>query len=56
MGGGLEHTWAVLERDGIRIEMEYDIWSEGEMVLAATDAAKLKAYLPTTLLLELGLL
>lgn len=56
MGGGLEHTWALLERDGIRVEMEYDIWSEGEMVLDAADTAKLKAYLPATLLVELGLL
>ncbi|PZR76449.1 MAG: hypothetical protein DI537_44130 [Stutzerimonas stutzeri] len=27
-GGGLDHSWAVLERDGIRIEMECDFWAE----------------------------
>ncbi|OMQ46450.1 hypothetical protein BKP54_00970 [Ensifer sp. 1H6] len=56
MGGGLDHSWAVLERDGIRIEMEYDIWSEGEMVVAAGDLVKLRANFPTTVLVELGLI
>lgn len=54
-GGGLDHSWAVLEWDGMRIEMEYDMWGEGEMVIAAADAAKLKAHLPTTALVKLGL-
>ncbi|UDF32816.1 UNVERIFIED_ORG: hypothetical protein LHK14_23910 (plasmid) [Roseateles sp. XES5] len=54
-GGGLDHSWAVLERDGMRIEMEYDIWAEGEMVVVAADAKKLKASLPATLLIKLGL-
>lgn len=55
MGGGLDHSWAVLERDDIRIEMEYDIWKEGEMVVAAADAAQLKACLPAAVLAKLGL-
>jgi hypothetical protein len=54
-GGGLDHAWAVLERDGMRVEMEYDIWQEGEMVVAAADAAKLKACLPAAILVKLGL-
>ncbi|WP_150130177.1 hypothetical protein [Sinorhizobium sp. RAC02] len=54
-GGGLDHSWAVLERDGMRIEMEYDIWMEGEMVVAAADVAKLKACFPAPLLAKLGL-
>jgi hypothetical protein len=53
-GGGLDHSWAVLERDDMRIEMEYDIWKEGEMVVTAADAAKLKACLPAALLEQLG--
>lgn len=40
MGGGLEHSWAVLERDGIRIDMEYDIWSGGQMVVGAVGELK----------------
>ncbi len=30
-GGGLDFSWAVLDRDGMRIDMEYHIWVEGEM-------------------------
>jgi hypothetical protein len=55
-GGGLDHSWAVLERNGVRIEMEYDIWREGEMTIAAADAAKLRASPPTAALVKLGLL
>jgi hypothetical protein len=55
MGGGLDHSWAVLERDGMCIEMEYDIWSEGEITMAAGDAAKIAADLPANLIAELGL-
>jgi hypothetical protein len=36
--------------------MEYDIWSEGEMVVAAGDLVKLRANFPTTVLVELGLI
>lgn len=56
MGGGLEHSWAVLERDGRCIKMEYDIWAEGEMVVDAADAETLKASLPATTRMQLGLL
>jgi hypothetical protein len=55
MGGGLDHSWAVLERDGMRIDMEYDIWGEGELVMDAGDAAKITADLPASLIAELGL-
>lgn len=55
-GGGLDHSWAVLERDGMRVEMEYDIWAEGEVIIGAADAAKLKALHPATALIRLGVL
>lgn len=55
MGGGLDHSWAVLERDGMRIDMEYDIWGEGALVMAAGDAANVTADLPANLITELGL-
>lgn len=55
MGGGLDHSWAVLERNGLRIEMEYDIWSEGEIVMDAADVAKITALLPADLIRQLGL-
>jgi hypothetical protein len=29
IGGGLDFSWASLTRDGIRIDMEYDIWLGG---------------------------
>jgi len=54
-GGGLDHSWAVLERDGMRIDMEYDTWGEGELVIASGDAANIAADLPTTLSKELRL-
>ncbi|ASV87760.1 hypothetical protein CES85_3027 (plasmid) [Ochrobactrum quorumnocens] len=34
------------------IEMEYDIWGEGEIVIVADDALKLGAHLPSTLLMK----
>ena len=55
LGGGLDHSWAVLERNGLRIEMEYDIWSEGEIVMDAADVAKITALLPLDLIRQLGL-
>ncbi len=54
IGGGLEHSWAVLERDGMRLEMDYDIWREGEIVVAEGDEAVLRACLPIPLLEKLG--
>lgn len=54
MGGGLDHSWALLERDGLRVEMEYDIWGEGELVLTAADGVKAKALLPPAVLAILG--
>jgi hypothetical protein len=55
MGGGLDHSWAVLERNGMRIEMEYDIWSEGAMVMDAAAVAKITADLPVVLIRHLEL-
>ena len=55
MGGGLDNSWAVLERDGRRIEMEYDIWLEGEIVMDAADVATITADLPVDLIRHLGL-
>lgn len=55
IGGGLDHSWAVLERDGMRIEMEYDIWGQGELIMAVGDVAQLAADLPANLIAELGL-
>ncbi len=52
-GGGLDFSWAVLEREGMRIDMEYDIWQDGDMVFAKTDASAIRADLPATLILTL---
>lgn len=54
-GGGLEHSWAVLEREGRRLEMNYDIWKEGEIVVAEGDETVLRSCLPIPLLAQLGL-
>ncbi len=54
MGGGLDHSWAVLERDGLRVEMDYDIWAGGELALSPADRKKANALLPTTVLAMLG--
>lgn len=56
MGGGLDHSWAVLEQDGRCLKMDYDIWAEGEMVFDPADAEALKASLPAATLMQLGLL
>lgn len=52
-GGGLDFSWAVLDRDGMRIDMEYDIWQEGEMAFAKSDASTIRADLPVQLIVEL---
>ncbi|MDO9416331.1 hypothetical protein [Pararhizobium sp.] len=54
-GGGLDFSRAVLERDGMNIKMEYDIWSDGEMVFASVDTPKIRAALPAHLLADLPL-
>jgi hypothetical protein len=51
--GGLDFSWAVLERGGIRIDMEYDAWQEGEMAFAKTDGPTITNDLPAHLILEL---
>ncbi|WEZ85723.1 hypothetical protein P6U16_21930 (plasmid) [Rhizobium sp. 32-5/1] len=52
-GGGLDFSWAVLDRDGMRIDMEYDVWQEGEMAFARGHASAIKANLPVPLIVEL---
>ena len=52
-GGGLDFSWAVLDRDGMRIDMEYDIWQEGEMAFAKSDESTIRADLPVQLIVEL---
>jgi hypothetical protein len=52
-GGGLDFSWAVLDRDGMRIDMAYDIWREGEMAFAKADASTIRPDLPTHLIVEL---
>ncbi|AHG48748.1 hypothetical protein RLEG12_07385 (plasmid) [Rhizobium leguminosarum bv. trifolii CB782] len=37
-GGGLDFSWAVVEWNGIRIDMEYDAWQDGEMAFAKLTA------------------
>lgn len=54
-GGGLDFSWAILERGGIRIDMEYDAWQEGEMAFAKTDGSTIMIDLPAQLILELKL-
>ncbi|WP_143535757.1 MULTISPECIES: hypothetical protein [unclassified Rhizobium] len=54
-GGGLDFSWAVLERGGIRIDMEYDAWQEGEMAFAQTDGSTIANDLPAQLILQLKL-
>jgi hypothetical protein len=52
-GGGLDFSWAVLDLDGMRIDMDYDIWRDGEMVFAKSHASTISADLPTELVFEL---
>ncbi|AJC80646.1 hypothetical protein IE4803_CH03479 [Rhizobium etli bv. phaseoli str. IE4803] len=49
-GGGLDFSWAAVERDGMRIGMEYDAWQEGEMVFAKADVSIISGDLPAQLL------
>ena len=55
MGGGLDHSWAVLERDELCVETEYDIWGGGELVLTSARGAEATALFPTAVLTMLGL-
>lgn len=52
-GGGLDFSWAVLDRDGMRIDMEYDIWQEGEMAFAKADASAVRGDFLAQLIVEL---
>ncbi|MCZ7450247.1 hypothetical protein O8B93_21930 [Agrobacterium rhizogenes] len=50
MGGGLDHSWAVLERGNLRVEMEYDIWGDEELVLNAAEGVEAENLLLTAVL------
>ena len=52
-GGGLDFSWAVLDRDGMRVDMEYDAWREGEMAFARADALTICGDLPAQLIIRL---
>ena len=52
-GGALDFSWAVLYRDGMRIDMEYDIWQEGEMAFARGHASTIRTDLPVQFIVEL---
>ncbi|MBB5538981.1 hypothetical protein [Rhizobium giardinii] len=52
-GGGLDFSWAALDRVGMRIDMEYDAWQEGEMAFAKADAPTISGDLPTQLIAKL---
>jgi hypothetical protein len=52
IGGGLDFSWALLAFDEMRIDMEYDIWREGEMTFATVHGPKIKGALSTDLLAQ----
>ncbi len=52
-GGGQDFSWAVLDRDGMRVDTEFDIWQEGEMSFARGHASTISADLPVQLIVEL---
>lgn len=51
-GGGLDFSWAVLDRNDIQIRMECDIWCDGEMTFPSASAALIKASLDPDLSAE----
>jgi hypothetical protein len=52
-GGGLDFSWALLTRGDVTIDMEYDIWSHGDMAFPAAHAPAIRTCLPTELLSRL---
>ncbi|MFT2214941.1 hypothetical protein ACLJYM_24190 [Rhizobium giardinii] len=52
-GGGLDFSWAALDRDGVRIDMRYDAWQEGEMAFVKAYASTIRGDLPAQLIVEL---
>ena len=52
LGGGLDFSWASLTFDEMRINMEYDIWREGEMTFATVHGPKIKGALSSDLLAQ----
>ena len=53
IGGGLDFCWALLSREGMQIDMEYDIWMGGEMIFAVNHASRIKADLSAKVVAEL---
>lgn len=54
-GGGLDHSWATLANDaGDRIDMVYDIWTQGEITITAGSFNHVAAALPLGLRPLLG--
>ena len=54
-GGGLDHSWATLVNDaGDRIDMEYDVWMQGNIKITAADFTPIAAALPLTLRALMG--
>lgn len=45
-GGGLDYSWASLEKDALEIYMEYDIWMEGWVWFPTRHKAEVLAALP----------
>ena len=55
-GGGLDHSWATLANDaGDRIDMEYDIWMQGDITITAHSLNEVAAPLPLDLRRLLGI-
>lgn len=52
VGGGLDFSWALLTFDEMRIDMEYDIWREGEMTFATVHGPEIKAALSSDLIAQ----
>lgn len=54
-GGGLDHSWATLNNDsGSQIDMEFDIWTQGEITITADDLGDVALALPADLRPMLG--
>ena len=43
IGGGLDFSWALMTREAMRIDMEYDNWVGGEMAFDAIHADAIRA-------------
>ena len=55
IGGGLDFSWALLTSEGMRIDMEYEIWRGGEMVFGTLHISKIKSALPADIVAQLDM-